>query len=113
MIKEYHFGSITINGKTYTYDVEVKTSGQVLEWRRKESHVIDVEAVKRAVEEKPDIIIIGTGESGIGRITESAKQFITKNRIKLIINITGQAVEAFNEQAKKQTNVIGLFHLTC
>ena len=30
MIKEYHFGSITIDGKDYNYDAEVRWTGEVL-----------------------------------------------------------------------------------
>ena len=51
MIEEYHFGSITIDGKTYNNDVEVRSmfsKTEVLDWQRDESHVIDVNAVKRA-----------------------------------------------------------------
>ena len=112
MIEEYHFGSITIDGKTYNNDVEVRSmfsKTEVLDWQRDESHVIDVNAVKRAVEQNPDTIIIGTGETGLAKVTESAKQFITEKGIKLIIDITGEAIKTFNVEA----NMIGLFHLTC
>ncbi|MDI6591930.1 MAG: MTH938/NDUFAF3 family protein, partial [Patescibacteria group bacterium] len=73
MIEEYHFGSITISGKTYTHDVEVRWTGEVLKWWRKESHVIDLEDVKRAVEQNPDTIILGTGAYGVAKVAEEAK----------------------------------------
>lgn len=114
MIEEYHFGSVTIDGKKYNHDLEIRwmfSKTEVLEWERDESHIIDVEDVKRAVEQKPDTIVIGTGESGKAEVTEPAKQFIAKKGIKLIIDITEEAVRIFNEG--EQTNVIGLFHLTC
>ena len=110
MINEYHFGSITIDGKTYTNDVEVRWDGKVLDWRRKESHTIDIEAVKRALEKNPEVIVIGTGESGMARVTDEAKEEIENRGIKLIIDKTGRAVKTFN---KERTKVIGLFHLTC
>jgi hypothetical protein len=50
MIEEYKFGSITIDGKIYEYDVEVRWTGEVLKWWRGESHVVDLEDVKRAIE---------------------------------------------------------------
>ena len=65
MIQEYRFGLIVIDGKTYNYDVEVRWTGNVLSWQRKESHVIDVEDAERAIEQNPEIVIIGTGESGL------------------------------------------------
>lgn len=120
MIEEYHFGSITIDGKIYTHDLEVRWMDEVLEWRRKESHAIDVEDVKRAVEQNPETIVIGTGESGAAKVTEEAKKFIKDKRIELIIDMTEQATRTFNirkeeseEEEGKQERVIGLFHLTC
>ena len=119
MIEGYRFGSITINGKTYDYDVEVRWTGEVLEWKRESSHMIDVGDVKRAVEEKPGIIIIGTGESGVARVTEATQRFINERKIELIIDRTAKATEIFNIIRKKSEKegegkkVIGLFHLTC
>ena len=151
MIEEYHFGSISVNKKIYTYDVEIHwlplevkqlegKSGkakplmertgaareesrpfrrEVLPWQRKESHIIDVEDIKRAIEQNPEIVIIGTGESGIARVTEEAQKQIKFQGIKLITDITEQAIKIFNvltkktEKQGKQKRIIGLFHLTC
>lgn len=120
MIEEYHFGSITINGKIYNYDVEVRWTGQVLKWWREESHLIDVEDVKRAVGQNPEIIIIGTGESGLARVTEKVQAFIKDKGIELIIDRTGEGVKTFNvikeeseEEEGELRKIIGLFHLTC
>lgn len=120
MIKEYHFGSITIDGKTYTHDVEIRWTGEILDWWRKESHLIDVGDIKRALAQSPEIIVIGTGESGVANVTEETKKEIEKRGIKLIIDITGEAVRTFNviieeslEEEGEQAKVIGLFHLTC
>jgi len=134
MIGEYHFGSITIDGKTYEYDVEVRWTGEVLKWWRRESHVIDIEEVKRAIAQNPEIIIIGTGEAGIAKVTEETKKFIQEKGIELIIDKTEEAIKTFNiicqesefedynppttlppsgRAPGKQNKVIGLFHLTC
>lgn len=120
MIEEYHFGSITIDGKTYNHDVEVRWTSEVLKWWRKESHVIGVEDVKRAVEQNPDTVVVGTGESGIAKIMEEAKKFIQEKGIKLVIDKTEEATKTFNiinEESEvgegEQNRVIGLFHLTC
>ena len=111
MIEEYKFGSITINGKTYEYDVEVRWTGEVLKWWRVESHTIAFEDVKRAIEQEPKLIIIGTGESSLAEVTAEAKTEIVSKGIGLIIDKTEEAVKVFNAQSQKK--VIGLFHLTC
>ncbi len=120
MINEYHFGSITINGKTYNHDVEVRWEGEVLQWWRKEGHMVNIEDVTRAVEQNPDTIVIGTGEIGLVKVSQNCQNFITQKGIKLIIDKTEEAVKTFNiiweesiEEEGKQNNVIGLFHLTC
>lgn len=120
MIEEYRFGSITIKGKTYDFDVEVRWTSEVLKWWRKEGHKIDVEDVKRAVEQNPETIILGTGAYGVCQVTEDCKKFIEERGIKLIIDKTEEAIKTFNiilgeskEEERKQNKVIGLFHLTC
>lgn len=115
MIEEYHFGSIKIDGKTYNHDVEVRWTGEVLKWWRREGHIIDVEDVRRAVEQNPEVIIIGTGESGVAEVREETEKFITDRGIELIIGLTEEVVKTFNirKEKSKEAKVIGLFHLTC
>lgn len=120
MIDEYRFGSIIIDGKAYDYDVEVRWTGEVLSWQREESHLINIESVKRAVEQKPEVIIVGTGESGAAEVAEDAQSFIKEKGIELVIDKTGEATKTFNiikeeseEEEGEQKKVIGLFHLTC
>jgi hypothetical protein len=120
MIEEYHFGSITINDQVYEHDVEVYSEDKVLEWRRKESHLVDIDDVKRAVEEDPEVIIIGTGHSGMVKVSQETKDFIEEKRIELLVDNTNGAVKAFNmireeseEKEEKSRKVVGLFHLTC
>ncbi len=120
MIEEYKFGSIIIDGKTYEYDVEVRWTGEVLKWWRGESHVVDIEDVERAIDQNPDLIIIGTGESGLAKVTERTKEEILSKGIGLIVDKTEEAVKTFNiqkreseEEEGRQKKVVGLFHLTC
>jgi hypothetical protein len=112
-INDYQFGSITIDGKNYSRDVEARSDGEILSWQRKESHVIDAKDVKRAVGQKPDLIIVGNGYSGVAQITENAEKEIESNGIQLIINKTSDAVQVFNTEIETKKKIIGLFHLTC
>ena len=132
MIEEYHFGSITIDGKSYNHDVEVRWTPpthrppakggplEVLKWWRKESHFVYPEDVKRVIDQNPEVIVIGTGESGVMEVGQEAKKEIESRGIKLIIDVTEEAIKTFNiiceesiEEEGKSKKVIGLFHLTC
>ncbi len=115
MIQKYSFGSITVNNQTYNHDVEIRWTGEVLLWQRGESHVINTYDVKRAVEQSPEKIVIGTGESGIAEITDDAKKFIVEKGIVLLVDKTGEAARIFNNTLENERNkkIIGLFHLTC
>ena len=120
MIQEYKFGLMVIDGKTYTEDIEVRWTDEVLDWSKEDSHIIDIEDIVRALEENPETIVIGTGETGIAHVTKEAKDEIRSRGIKLIIDRTEQAAKTFNvindesfEEEGRQEKVIGLFHLTC
>ena len=120
MIDEYHFGSIAIDGKEYSYDIEVRWGGEVLKWWRQESHSVAIEDIERAVEENPEVIVIGTGAEGQMQVPADIQEAIKMRGIELIIDPTEQAAKTFNiideeslEEDGRQKRVIGLFHLTC
>lgn len=119
MIEDYRFGKIKISGKDYDYDVEVRWDHEVLKWWRQQSHFIDLEDLKRALERKPEMLIIGTGAAGIAKISQEAQAEIIRQGIELVIDKTGEAARVFNSVVKKNQGtaeskkVIGLFHLTC
>ena len=113
MIEEYHFGSIKISGKNYEKDIMIDWEEEVKDWQRKESHLVDIDSVQKALMRFPDVIIIGTGESGVAQVLDDAKQEIEKRGVELIIEETPRAVGAFNDLKTQGKKVIGLFHLTC
>lgn len=113
MIEDYRFGFITINGKGYNHDLEVRWNGEILPWWRRESHIIEGEDLKRALKQKPEIIVIGTGKTGIAEVFDKAEKIILNSGIELVIEKTDRATEIFNTLQEQNKRVIGLFHLTC
>ncbi|MFH1423859.1 MAG: MTH938/NDUFAF3 family protein [Candidatus Nealsonbacteria bacterium] len=120
MIEEYKFGSITFDGKVYQHDIGISWAGEVFDWQRTESHVIDTEDIVDALEQGPETIVIGTGESGMAQVTTRAKKEIMDRGIELVIDKIEQATRTFNirrdesfEEEGVQERVVGLFHLTC
>lgn len=125
MIEEYKFGLIIVEGKKYAHDVEVRwipseKACEVLKWWRKEGHIFDLEDIQRALDQKPDLIVFGTGAYGAAKISERAKREIEDRGIQSVIDKTEEAVKTFNiilreskREIGKQKKVIGLFHLAC
>ena len=100
MIEEYQFGSMTIDGKAYRDDIEVRWTGEVLDWLRADSHIIDIEDIAEAIEQNPETLIIGTGESGMAQVTEEAQKEIKLRGIELIVDKTEAAVKKLSGELK-------------
>lgn len=119
MIEEYKFGQITIDGKTYDWDVQVEWNGEVNQWRWQADHIIGVEDIWSAIQKNPESLVIGTGYEAQAELSEDAKIFIQEKGIKLFIDRTEEAIRTFNilkeeslEEEGVQDKVVGLFHLT-
>ena len=118
MIEEYKLGHIVIDGKDYDNDVEVLWTDEVFDWDREEDYIIGLNDVIGAIEREPEVIVIGTGESGMCQVTDEAVRAIEGKGIKLIIDKTEQATRTFNirkEDSEEEEGgierVIGLFTL--
>ena len=109
-VDSYSFGEIVIDGKRYTSDVIV-FKYRVKSWWRKEGHRLQVEDIKNVLEEKPDILIVGTGAYGVMKIDDEVREKLREERIKLIEENSKQACEEFNKI--KDENVVLAIHLTC
>lgn len=113
-IEDYKFGTIKIGGKKYPEDVEVRSTGEVLSWWRKEGHLFQKSDLERAVGENPSVVVLGTGAKRAARVSEEAISFLKEKGIPFVIDETGEAVRAFNKLVEKEEGlVVGLFHLTC
>lgn len=110
MISSYSFGKIVVEGKEFREDVVVSKSS-VESWWRKQSHNVEPADVKAVVEKRPAIVVIGTGYSGVMRVSEETKRFIEGTGIKLVVEKTAEAVKTFNQT--KEKDKVALLHLTC
>lgn len=112
-IDSYSFGSMTINGKKYTSDVIVFPDKVRPDWWRQEGHSLSMEDLKEVISYSPDVLIVGRGSSGCMDIPSSTKEALKIKGIKLVDANTDFAYKLFNEEIKKETKVVGAFHLTC
>ncbi len=113
MIDHYSFGSITIQGKHYRSDLKV-IKGQVYpDWWRQTGHNVDIDDVADILDAKPDIIVIGSGNSGLMKVSDRLKNRLEERGIEVIVEPTSEAVETFNRLFRGAKSVAAGFHLTC
>jgi hypothetical protein len=115
LIDSYEFGAIVINGKRYTSDVIVFPEKVVDGWWRKEGHGLCVEDLKEILnhEPKPEVLVVGTGYSGLVKVSPEVRNILKSRGIELFSQPTREAYQTFNNFLKSKKRVAGAFHLTC
>jgi hypothetical protein len=116
-IDRTEFGSITIAGQVYEHDVLIPLDGAVQKRKKKlpkaiygTAHIVSLDEVRHVYEEGAAQLIIGTGQSGLVRLSDEAAAYLQRQRCQVQLLTTPEAIRAWNEA---QGAVIGLFHVTC
>ncbi len=111
------FGSITIKGEKYTHDVLIRMNGEVKKRKKKlskavfgTSHIVSFDEAKHLYEKGARKIIIGSGQSGLVKLSEEAEEFFSRKKCKVSILPTEEAIKSWNDSEKK---TVGMFHITC
>jgi putative phosphoribosyl transferase len=112
-IDSYSFGNMIIDGREYDQDLIVFPHKIKADWWRSNGHILRIDDLQEIIEYDPELLIIGTGSVGKMRVGPSAKDSLSREGIKCIEELTGEAIELFNEESQKGTKVVGAFHLTC
>lgn len=112
-IESYQFGKMVIDGIQYTHDVIIQKNGVPGDWWRERSHHLTLADIPCLQNEKPDVLIVGTGKFGLMKIHKDVSDYCTKNGIEMIQKDTSRAVEIFNEMQYSGKHIIAAFHLTC
>jgi hypothetical protein len=112
VIDFYRFGQITVNGKKYTSDVII--SGDKIKdgWWRKGGHHLQLEDIAEVIAENPQVLIIGTGASGLLKVPPEVNRAVEVRGIKLIVETTDKACYKYNQLCRSQKTVAAL-HITC
>lgn len=113
IIENYRFGRIVVNGIPYTSDLIIFNDYIHTNWRRKKGHSLHIDDLLILEERKPEILIIGRGMFGLVEIPEELIQELMKRNISILADKTSQAIEKYNELAKKGVKIAGAFHLNC
>jgi len=111
-ISRYSFGSITVDGKEYTKDVIIYPARVDPAWWRKEGHYLRPEDLEEVVATKPDVVVIGTGASGVMQVPEKTVKWLEGKGIEVRVARTAEAVKIYN-RLYENTNAVAALHLTC
>jgi hypothetical protein len=112
MIDSYDFGRIVVDGKAYTSDMIIFPDKVKDNWWRKEGHALHIEDIESVIKEKPEVLIVGTGNYGLLKVLQETKEYIESKGIELIVEPTEKACEIYNKVPKDKKAVAAL-HLTC
>ena len=110
-ITHYSFGTITIDGKTYSSDVIIYPDSVNASWWRKEGHSVQTDDLKEIVKSDVSVLIIGTGYYGVLKVPDSTCNYLKSKGIEVHVCVTGEAVRLHNRLSqKKQATAL---HLSC
>jgi hypothetical protein len=111
-IEHYSFGRVIIDGNTYTSDVIIYPDKVDSSWWRKQGHSLHVDDLKDVIAEKPELLIVGTGNSGVMVVPQETISYLKSKGIEVNIARTDEAVKLFNK-FQKEKRAIAALHLTC
>ena len=112
MIDSYSFGNIIIDNKKFTKDLIIFPDHINSNWRRKTGHFLTEDDISEILDYKPEVLIIGTGASGLMKVDDKLKDKLKSLEIDYIIIKTSEAVLEYNE-IYKEKKVVAALHLTC
>lgn len=112
MINEHKFGFFRINNKPYYGDIKILDK-KVKTWDNREHHDLNLNQIKDLLEINPNVIIIGTGNSGLLKMSTEAQAAVLSKRIELFAGKNTDAIQKYNEAISKNKKIAALFHATC
>ena len=113
-IDDYSFGRMEIDGERYTSDLIILPDGTIQEnWWRKSGHNLVPADISEVLERNPDMLIVGTGASGMMHISDEARGECERRGVRIRAERTGDATASYNEAAEGGRSVAACFHLTC
>jgi hypothetical protein len=79
---------------------------------RKEGHELCVDDLKDVLSVKPQVLIVGTGNTGCMKVLPETKNLLNSEGIEMIAELTEEACKTYN-QISKEKKTIACLHLTC
>jgi hypothetical protein len=113
LIDKFSFGTIIVDDQIYNNDIKIINGSVVPDWWRNSGHTVDVDDVHDILQAKPAILVIGKGDPGRMRVTDTLREYTENHGITLIVENTLAASKTFNRLWQEGRNVAGGFHVGC
>ena len=111
-IDSYQFGLIVVNGTEYNSDIIISPDGVRDKWWRKTGHQLCLDDLDEVLPQSPDILVIGTGASGLMKVPLEVQRNIEARGIKIVMETTEKACQTYNQLCHSQ-KTMAAFHITC
>lgn len=111
-IDDYRFGRITICGRVFEKDVIIMPDRVISPWQRRQGHVLTPEDMEPIMAASPDVILVGTGNSGLMQVPAETVRYCRDRGVEIFSYTTAAAAHLYNTTPKCH-KVIAAFHLTC
>jgi hypothetical protein len=112
-INKFSFGTLVIDGKTYTDDLIILPDGKIVKpWWRKRGHQLTMDDLHDLIDSSPEVIVAGTGVSGNMVPDYNLMKDLSRLDIELIAEPNDKAIELYNKMGPEK-RVGACFHLTC
>lgn len=111
-VESYTFGKIVVDGQAYTKDLLLLPVGPLPNWRRKEGHLLQSADLQDALEAKPAVLIVGSGNPGLMKVPPETLDWLAAQGVRVEVHPTAEACQRYNELAPTE-RVVAALHLTC
>ena len=113
MIDDCSFGRIVVDGKEYSSDLIIYPDDRIEDhWWRQSGHRLSPGDIAKLIESNPDVIVAGTGVSGMMKPDNALETLLHQRGIRFIAESNQTAMNTYNGLAAKK-RVGACFHLTC
>jgi len=111
-IDSYQFGLIVVSGKKYTSDVIIFPDRVRDNWGRKTGHQLCLKDIGEVMTENLEVLVVGTGASGLMEVLPEVGRNVKTQDIKLIVEATDKACHTYNHICHSR-RAIAVLHITC
>jgi len=116
-IKYASFGEVAVKSKVYDYDIYIRADGKIKKRDKKlaketcgSSHIIGPQELEKVCKQRPALLVIGMGMSGMTRLSQEGEVFLKEQGIETEVAPNPQAIRTYNKSKIRKALLI---HVTC